>query len=256
MTLSKTMKILISLGAIVAVTAAVIPAVVIPLRNSDKVINFTLLDNAGVMIEHKGVRIYIDPINLDRSYLDLKADAVFVTHPHGDHYDQLSITRVSKGETIKVFPENMSLEIDICDGIGVNPGDEIQVEHITVTAYYMYTLPIGEYPASHPQEANWTSYIIDIEGFTFFHAGDSKNIPEYEDIAGTINVALLPLGPGCQTMADLEVVDAADALEADYLIPIHYGTGVPEDFITNYGHLMGDCEIVHLEYWSSHQFKL
>ncbi|NHJ39940.1 MAG: MBL fold metallo-hydrolase, partial [Asgard group archaeon] len=214
MTLSKTIKIVISLGVIAAVTAAVVPAVVIPLRNNENKITFTLLDNAGVMIEHKGVRIYIDPINLDRSYIDLKADAILITHPHGDHYEAVSYNRIVKSDTLKLFPENMSQEISINLGTGVNPEDEFQVGHISITAFYMYTLPLGEYPASHPQEANWTSYIIDIDGFVFFHAGDSKNIQEYEDISGMVDVALLPLGPGCQTMVDMEVVDAAETLGA------------------------------------------
>ncbi|NHJ46516.1 MAG: MBL fold metallo-hydrolase [Asgard group archaeon] len=253
MALTKTLKIVISLGIIAAVTAVVVPATVIPLMNNNK-IQFTLLDNAGVMIESKGIRIYVDPINIGSEYYDLDADVILITHPHGDHYEVSSMNYLQKEGTINVFPENMSDAIILHDGHAVNPGDQLQVGHITITAYYMYTFPILTFPASHPIEANWTSYIIDVDGYTFFHAGDSKNIPEYSALTGTINVALLPLGPGCQTMCDMEVVDVLDVIQPDYLVPIHYGTGVPETFITNYGYLC-DCEILHLEYFSSHSFK-
>jgi L-ascorbate metabolism protein UlaG (beta-lactamase superfamily) len=257
MALTKGVKILISLGIITAVSAAVTVGIVIPLNNRNNnppVITFTLLYNAGIMIEAEGLRIFVDPVNFGLSFENNTADAVFTTHPHSDHFQAWSFNMIQKEGTINVFPENMSYHIETYGGIGVNPGDQIQVGSISVTAFYMYTLPVDIYPASHPKENNWTSYIIDVGGFTFFHAGDSKNITEYEDLAGTIDVALLPLGPGCQTMYDMEVVDALEKLEARYLIPIHYGNGVPETFIANYGSLLENCEIIHLEYWSSYEF--
>jgi L-ascorbate metabolism protein UlaG (beta-lactamase superfamily) len=253
MALSKIAKILISVGVISAVSAAAIPAIVIPIMNNNNAINFTLIYNAGVMIESRGLRIYVDPIDLDVSYLDLDADAILITHPHGDHYEYASISMITKDDTIIVMPENMSDQIILHDAIGVNPGDELQVGHITITAYYMYTFPVDIYPASHPVEANWTSYIIDVGGFTFFHSGDSKNIPEYTDLNGIINVAMLPLGPGCQTMCDMEVVDVLDIIQPDYFVPIHFGAGVPTTFIAYHGHLI-DCEIVNLDYYTSYTF--
>ena len=59
-------KILISLGAVIVIAAIVTPSVVVPLvrNNNDSTIEFTLLYNAGVMIEAKGMRIYIDPFQL------------------------------------------------------------------------------------------------------------------------------------------------------------------------------------------------
>ena len=159
----------------------------------------TLLDNAGVMIEADGMRIYVDPINLNSTFSSLPADAVLITHPHGDHYNSTCINMLQKETTVNVIPENMTTEVAIHDAVPVNPLDTVQVGDITITAFYMYTeiWIEGERFASHPSEANWTSYIIDINGFKIFHAGDSKNITEYETITGEVDVALLPLGPGC-----------------------------------------------------------
>ena len=44
-----------------------------PPAESDTIV-LTLLENAGVMIEADGMRIYVDPINLPSNYSSLPAD--------------------------------------------------------------------------------------------------------------------------------------------------------------------------------------
>ncbi len=226
---------------------------------NDGSVKVTLLYNAGVMIEANDERLYIDPTTLPDNQTEFPADAILVTHPHGDHYHYAAIEKIATEETVFVFPENMSTEINRHDGTGVNPGDTLEIGSFTVTAFWMYTLPPGpEYDASHPREANWTSYIIEVNGMTFFHAGDSKNIPEYEELEGTIDVAFLPLGPGCQTMCDDEVVDALQVIEPEVLIPIHYGEGTEDNFETVYGTQVENLgiELMILAYWEGTTFTI
>ncbi len=222
-------------------------------------VNVTLLNNAGVMIEAGDTRIYIDPIDLPNEYRDYPADAILITHHHGDHYQASVINMLQKEGTINVFPEIMSTEITRHDGVGVDPEDEVMVGDIKITAYYMYTYsPIPGQEASHPAENNYTSYIVDIGGFTVFHAGDSKNLIEYEAIAGTINVAMLPLGPGCQTMADEEVVAAIDRIDPDYFIPLHFTQGQNDQFCSRFRstiEAVTDCEICNLDNFETHAFE-
>ncbi|MHA2078833.1 MAG: MBL fold metallo-hydrolase [Candidatus Thorarchaeota archaeon] len=232
-----------------------------PPEDTDTTITLTLLTNAGVMIEANGLRIYIDPINLPSSYSTLPADAILITHPHGDHYNNTCINMLQKETTVNVFPENMTAEVAAHDGVGVTPLDTFQVGSIDITAYYMYTEVWidGERFASHPPEANWTSYLINIGGFTIFHAGDSKNITEYSLISGQVDVALLPLGPGCQSMADMEIVDAIDMLQPEYFIPIHFTNNVAAElFVLGFSDEIADCSdcvVMNLEYFSSHTFE-
>ena len=256
MSLTAKNKIIISSIVVFSIVAIVTPSIVVPLALRTNTIKFTLLYNAGVMIENNGVRIYIDPYNLTDEYEKYPADAILITHIHGDHYDPASIDIIKKDSTTFVFPEMMSTALITYDGMAVNPEDEFQIEHIDVTAYYMYTLPVGIYPASHPKESNFTSYILNINGFTIFHAGDSKNIEEYSAIANTIDLALLPLGPGCQTMYGEEVYDVIQLIKPRYFIPIHYALLSDETFILEYGDMLTDCELIHLEYFSSHRFKI
>lgn len=232
-----------------------------PPASEDSSIKLTLLGNAGVMIEADGMRIYIDPLSLPSNYSTLPADAILITHPHGDHYNSTCIDMLQKPSTVNILPNNMSAELAANDGVGVDPLVSVQVGEINITAFYMNTeVWIDEERfASHPPEANWTSYIIDINGFKIFHAGDSKNITEYEMITGQMDVVLLPLGPGCQSMAGVEVVDAIAKLQPDYFIPIHFEYNIyAENFVTAYGDdiaACSDCTPLALAYFSSYTFE-
>jgi len=243
-----------------AVGSAVIMTQFLPTNSSSDTITLTVLDNAGIMIEANGLRLYIDPIELPSNYSALPADAVLITHPHGDHYNSTIIDMLQKEGTVNIMPSNMSAEVILHDAVGVVPGDTVMIGAINITAFYMYTTAPEGFEASHPPEANWTSYIIDINGFTIFHAGDSKNITEYNQLAGTIDVALLPLGPGCQSMAGVEVVDAIDKLQPRYFIPIHTSNLSAEFFILGYEDeivaAVPDCYPFWLDHFTSYVFDL
>ncbi len=222
-------------------------------------VNVTLLSNAGVMIEANDMRIYIDPIDLPDYYSEYPADAILITHSHGDHYQTSMINMLQKEGTVNIFPEVMSIEIARHDGVGVDPEDEFMVGNMKITPFYMYTFsPVLGEDASHPAEDNYTSYIIDIDGFTLFHAGDTKNLPEYDDLTGAINVAMLPLGPGCQTMADEEVVAALNVIEPEYFIPIHFTDGQNDQFCSSFRstiEAVTECEILNLDHFTTHAFE-
>jgi L-ascorbate metabolism protein UlaG (beta-lactamase superfamily) len=256
-------KTILGSGAVMVVIAAVVLYAFNPFNilgsDAEGPVVITLLTNAGVMIEAQGTRIYIDPIDIPSEYSDSLADAILITHDHGDHYQYSTINMLQKEGTINVFPEIMDAEIRRHDGVGVTPGDTFEKGDIKVTAYYMYTFsPDGSTPASHPIESLYTSYIIDIDGFTIFHAGDSKNLPEYTELTGTINVALLPLGPGCQTMCDDEVVNVIQIIKPDYYIPIHYTDESYQRFNSIYKRSIEsttECTVCSLEYFTSHAFE-
>ena len=222
-------------------------------------INVTLLTNAGIMIEVDEMRIYIDPIDLPNEYRDKPADAILITHDHGDHYQYATVNMLQKESTLNIFPAIMDTEIARHDGLGVVPEDAFEIGDIKVTAFYMYTYsPVPGTAASHPRESQYTSYIVDIDGFTIFHAGDSKNLDEYEDLTGAINVAMLPLGPGCQTMYEEEVVNVLQVIEPDYFIPIHFTNGANDRFVRSFGRSIEattECEICNLDNYMMNTFQ-
>ena len=247
MNLTKKGKILISLGVLAVILGAGTPIVFSSVAK-DSSVKLTLLDNAGVMIEYQEIRIYIDPYSITEKYEDMPADAILITHEHGDHYNADVMATLQKEGTINVFPEIMEAEIALFDGIGVVPEESFMIGSINVSTFYMYT------ETSHPQASNYTSYIIDINGFTIFHTGDSYNLLEYYQLRDKIDVAMLPLGPGCQTMADTDVINALSRIRPTYFIPIHYAEEADESFLDTYKDMLSYYKVVHLSYFSSHRF--
>ncbi len=239
-------------------SAAIATPTTLILLNKNKDVTVNLLYNAGVMIEANGLRIYIDPIDLAYSYNELPADAVLITHDHGDHFQESTIDRIATDETIIAMPEIVAVTTTLEGVISVAPEDSFLIGSINVTCFYMYTFaPLG-YESSHPIESNYVSYLIDIDGFVLFHSGDSSNIPEYSQLQNKVDVAFLPLGPGCQTMTGIDVVYAIDMIKPTYFIPIHYAPDANTDFILIYGTSIENCgcEIIDLEYYETYVFAV
>ena len=254
MSLSLKLKLIIIIGSITAAAAIAVPTAVVLINNNSS-ITLTYLDNAGVMIEAEGLRIYIDPINLlYADYNDLDADAILITHEHGDHYQYSMVEMLQKEDTLNVFPAIMTTAIEDHDGLAVVPGDSFMIGSINVTCFYMYTFAPEPYDPSHPPESNYTSYILNINGFSFFHAGDAGELPEYSQLTGTIDVAMLPLGPGCQTMCNMEVVDVLETIDPTYFIPIHADNTSRASFCAVYASYLTNFTVLNLDNFASYVF--
>lgn len=252
----RTKIIFIVVGVLVATAAIATPTTLILLNNNNDV-TVNLLTNAGVMIEANGLRIYIDPVDLAYNYNEFPADAVLITHDHGDHYQESTINIIATDETIIAMPEMIAVTTSLEGVISVAPEDSFLVGSINVTCFYMYTFaPVG-YESSHPIESNYVSYLIDIDGFVLFHSGDSSNIPEYSQLQNKVDVAFLPLGPGCQTMTGIDVVNAIDMIKPTYFIPIHFALDANTEFIETYKTAVENCgcEIIDLEYYETYVFN-
>lgn len=60
-------------------------------------------------------------------------------------------------------------------------------------------------------------------------------------------------------MAEYEVVEAIQALEANYFIPIHFTEGNEQLFMLEYGDDIADtteCEALSLAHYEYHEFEL
>ncbi len=260
--LQKISKKIALIGILVITSGVVITAVVVTSHsmnesnnatNSNDGIRVRLLNNAGVMIETEDTRIYIDPYDLPSNYSNYPADAILITHNHGDHYDPTSIDIIKTDNTSFYFPAIMITEAFQYGANSVIPEDTFVIDNINVRCFYMYTMP-GSPDSSHPQSNNYTSYIIEIEGFTIFHAGDSWNIDEYEELTGEIDLVLLPLGPGCQTMTGIDVITVIETIDPSSFIPIHFTEDGKQSFIDQYKDNVEDsgCEFIDLEYYESY----
>jgi len=173
------------------------------------------LGHSAIRIEDGTMQIYIDPYKLPA---DLpKADVIFITHAHYDHYSVEDISRIKKGTSIIVAPKDVASRFDTT-AIAVVPGKIYTVGKLKVLTVPAYN--IGK--KFHPKENKWVGYIITLSsGQKIYHAGDTDFIPEMKDI--TTDIALLPCG-GTYTMTAAQAAEAANAFKPKLLIPMHFGS--------------------------------
>jgi L-ascorbate metabolism protein UlaG (beta-lactamase superfamily) len=248
---------IILLGLVIGAVVVATPLIMmLPPATSE--IEVTVLMGAGVIIETKGTRIYIDPLWLPSNYSELPADVILITHPHVDNYHTPSLDIVNTNDTLFVCPENMTEAIDRYDGVGVNPGDSIMYGDFNITAFPMYAPDYTNgVTSNHPREANWTSFIIDIDGFRILHTGDAKYMDEYDELTGTIDLAILSINFditwGGLNESLLPIIDAINTIQPKYTIPVNSVDGVRETFVSEYYLLIesSDCEVLNLGYWTS-----
>ncbi|MHA1930194.1 MAG: MBL fold metallo-hydrolase [Candidatus Thorarchaeota archaeon] len=221
-------------------------------------INITIFHTAGAMIEANNIRIFVDPYELPEVYSEYPADLVLITHTHIDHYSLDDIRLVETNDTLVVMPESMSFNFPLHNNtLGVNSGDSFDFRGINITAFYMYYEPT----VAHPKDMNWTSYFIEIDGFTIFHAGAAKYMPELENLTIDVDVALLSIlydaVMGTKDTNFASVIQVIETITPEYCIPTHWfhdndRTLFHEEYVSL---LEDDCIVLDLDFLESHVFS-
>lgn len=177
------------------------------------------LGHDGFRLELGGRQVYIDPYKIGDGLP--VADLILVTHEHYDHCSPEDIDKISGPETV-ILTEPKSAKKLGANARTMAPGDETEVAGIVVRAVASYNLD----KKFHPRKNAWIGFVIEADGTSIYHAGDSDHIPEMKDI--TADVALLPVS-GTYVMTADEAVAAAREIAPKLAIPMHYGTLVGEE---------------------------
>jgi L-ascorbate metabolism protein UlaG (beta-lactamase superfamily) len=198
--------------------------------------------HATVLLELDGVRLLTDPVVRDRvgplvrvapavspDALD-GIDAVLLSHLHGDHTDIPSLRRI--GSPLVIAPRGAGpwLRGRIAGSVReIAAGEEQHVGPVRVTAtpatHDARRWPLG--PRATP-----IGFVVRGAGGSAYFAGDTDLFPAMTRLAGSIDLALLPvsgwgptLGPG---HLDAERATQAAAMIAPRVaVPIHWGTLSP-----------------------------
>jgi L-ascorbate metabolism protein UlaG (beta-lactamase superfamily) len=165
-------------------------------------------------IEDGAIQIYIDPFKLPAGLP--KADVIFITHAHFDHFSMEDITKIKVNHTMIVAPKDVASKFG-ASAVAVTPGKNYTIGKLKVTTVPAYNLD----KKFHPKENKWVGYIITLSnGQKIYHAGDTDFIPEMREII--TDIALLPCG-GTYTMT---ATQAANSFQPKVLIPMHFGEGL------------------------------
>lgn len=198
-------------------------------------VEISLIKHASLAISYKGLSFQIDPvISLGNNVTDYasffpEADYVLVTHEHGDHFDKDAlgllggqiITNANCARMLGSAKMQSKAKV-LSNGQSLNLQDGIRVE--AVPAYN--TTPGRE--QFHPKGRD-NGYILNLDGFRIYIAGDTENIPEMADIQN-IDLAFLPCNQPF-TMTPEQLIQAAQVIKPRVLIPYHFGqtdvSGIP-----------------------------
>ncbi len=184
---------------------------------------FTWFKQAAFLWRGDGVNVYIDPWGVTT---DDRADVLFITHAHFDHFQPEEIERVRKEGTKMVAPHDVAKELS-GDVTAVRPGDSLDVSGIKVQVVPAYNV-MEERLEAHPKSNQWVGYILTLGSNTYYHAGDTDHAPELSAVRA--DVAFLPIG-GTYTMDATEAAGLARAISPQLAVPMHYGfvVGTPAD---------------------------
>ena len=170
--------------------------------------------------------VIIDPFKANGEY---KADVLMITHEHFDHLSDDDIDRFTTPSTTIVASR-------ICEGPlrqrrnekkFVEPGSKLEVKGIAIEAVPAYNLNKFREPGKvfHPRVDGRVGYVLTLDGARFYHAGDSDATPEMKAL--DVDVAFIPVS-GTYVMTAEEAADAARAMKAKVVVPMHFGSIVGE----------------------------
>lgn len=177
---------------------------------------FTWYKQSSYKWQGDGKTVYIDPWDIPEG--DAPADVVFITHAHFDHFSKSDIEKVQRSGTVIVAPRDVAQELS-GSVIAVDPGDKGEAGGVSYEAVPAYNVVEGRLDF-HPKANNWVGYLLDLEGHTYYHAGDTDHLPELEQLS--CHVAFVPIG-GTYCMDATEAAGLVKVVEPKIAVPMHYG---------------------------------
>jgi len=169
------------------------------------------------------VTVYIDPWQLKKGAPP--ADLILVTHEHSDHFNKSDIASLSTPQTVVVGPAEVTDKLKGAQARTIAPGQSLEVDGVKVRAVPAYNLnkyaDVKAHVFFHPKADGKVGYVVELDGRTIYHTGDTDNIPEMSEI--DVDVALVPVS-GTYVMTVDEALEACTRLKAKTVIPMHYAT--------------------------------
>ncbi len=202
----------------------------------------TFLGHSTLLLEVDDLRILTDPVLRDglgpvrrqteailpELFADL--DAVFISHGHHDHLDPASLRSIP-GRPTAIVPVGFRGTVD---GLGLGPVEEVAPgDRLTIDRVHFSVVEARHSGRREPFGPSGPALGCVIEGSrTIYFPGDTDLFPAMEALAGTLDVALLPVwgwGPtiGDGHMDPARAARAAAILRPRMAIPIHWGTFYP-----------------------------
>lgn len=212
----------------------------------------TFIGHSSFLLQVHGRKLLVDPVFSKRLVLlrrqrrpgamveQLPAiDLVLLTHAHMDHLDMASLRRVIRatrqltGRTPEVVvPRGVE---DLVERLGFSQVHRLSWwEHVEVQGLKVTMTPCKHWGARMFRDTHrgYGGYVIEGGGQSVYHSGDTAYFDGFREIGERLKpeVALLPIGAyfpdtyrSVHTSPE-EAVRAFVELDAQQMVPMHYGT--------------------------------
>lgn len=185
--------------------------------------NIELIIHNSIKIKYQNIIIYFDPFRLEqKDKLLERANYIFITHSHFDHYSENDIKLIKDDNTKIIIPSDLEdkvLEFGFKKDniLVVKPNNKYKIDDIdfeTVRAY-------NEHKEFHKKEYDWVGYIITLNNERIYVAGDTDNTIDARNVK--CDIALIPIG-GIYTCDYKEAIELVKVIKPKIVVPTHYNS--------------------------------
>lgn len=147
--------------------------------------------------------------------------AVLVTHDHPDHVDVPAVVeRLGSAPDVQVWATTPAADALRAGGAPADRVHEVAPGQVLEIAGARVTVGGGDHALIHPEipRAVNVTYLVEADGASVFHPGDSYEAPAAPPAAG-LDVLLLPVAGPWMKLA--EAIDFTRSVPARTVVPIH-----------------------------------
>lgn len=161
--------------------------------------------------------IYINPWRVARA--TFHADLILISHNHYDHCSPADIAKLRGPDTRVVGNERVAAEIENCTIL--RPWQSIAIDRACVKAVPAYSPNHWQHPVSD----GGIGFVISLDLYDIYYAGDTQIIPEMASIHP--DIAILPID-GNGTLTITEAVEVVRTLRPRWVLPSNWSAGASE----------------------------
>ena len=165
----------------------------------------------GSFVIHGPPIIYIDPWRIART--TFHADVILISHEHYEHFSTADIEKLRGPDTTVIGSQSVADQLDNC--VVLRPHHSLTVDRVGIKAVPAYS-PDN---INHPIDAGGLGFIISVNFYDIYFAGDTGIIPEMELIQP--DIAILPIDNNGTLGVD-EAVEVVKMMHPRWVFPSNW----------------------------------
>lgn len=174
--------------------------------------------NGKVIHFDPGYTGYYKSQGLPENELVEKADIIFVSHFHKDHFQEEALDKIADEHTV-IFAPQCCVSKTKHRVTVVKESDKHSVGDIKASVIGAYNTSEGHSTRKVHHKGDFVGYVVTLGNMVLYHSGDTDVIPEMS-VLGNVDIAFLPMG-GTFVMDILEAVQAVSIIKPRIVIPMH-----------------------------------